>query len=171
MNCTEAEGNASHAWHHTRRGSGTRLYPLTQIVARCHPLDAKLRYCRFRLRQPITEPLPRALPTQCFFLAERTLVQVAGGKTLIIGGTAHLLVPGVLAGAKGTLIVMVGNRVFSLAVEKCAAEAPALALETIASVEPVHAEAIKRFLLSRCTELYRSSRAVHCSISETCFGQ
>lgn len=125
----------------------------------CHPLDAKLRYCRFRLRQPITEPLPRALPTQCFFLAERTLVQVAGGKMLVIGGTAHLLVPGVLAGAKGTLIVMVGNRVFSLAVEKCAAEAPALALETIASVEPVHAEAIKRFLLSRCTELYRSSKS------------
>jgi hypothetical protein len=126
----------------------------------CHPLDAKIRYCRFRVCQPIAEQLPRALPAQCFFLAERTLVQLAGGKALLTAdGMAHLLVPGVLAGATGTLIVTIGNKILSLTLEKCMAEAPALSLEAIASAEAVYAEAIKHFLLTRCTELYRSGKS------------
>ncbi len=122
-----------------------------------HVLDRQHLYWRVAL--PEGSGPPGAVAVRCFLLRDQHLIQISCGKALrTASNSLHMLSRVPASGASGSLIVVVGSIVVSASVRPAPRNVSLSALEAILGGQADEPQTVKRFLLSRCTELYRSHR-------------
>ena len=126
--------------------------------ARAHVLDGQHLYWRIAL--PQGSGRPGAVAVRCFFFRNQRLVQVSCGKALrTASDSLHMLSRRSSTIGDGCLIVVVGSVVLRGSVRPAPRDASVLPLEAILSDQPDDPLMIKRYLLSRCAELYRGHKS------------
>lgn len=134
-----------------------RVYA-TERNARAHVLDGQHLYWRVAL--PGGSGHPGAVAVRCFFFRNQRLVQVSCGKALRTpSGGLHMLSRKPSIAEDGCLIVVVGSTILRASVRPAPRDASVSALEAILGDQPDDPLMIKRYLLSRCAELYRGHKS------------
>lgn len=130
----------------------------TKREARAHVLDGQHLYWRVAL--PEGPEHPGAVAVRCFFLRNQQLIQVSCGKALrTASGGLHMLSRKPSITGDGSLIVVVGSAILTASVRPARQDTFVSTLGTILSGQPDDPLMIKRYLLSRCAELYRGHKS------------
>jgi GT2 family glycosyltransferase len=97
---------------------------------------------------------------RCFFLQDQQLVQISCGKALrTAAGGLHMLSRKPSIAGNGCLVVVIGSLIVMAPVRPMPRNASLCALGAILSEQADDPLMIKRYLLSRCAELYRAHRS------------
>jgi hypothetical protein len=130
----------------------------TERDARAYVLDGQHLYWRVAL--PKGHEHPACVAVRCFFLRDQQLVQVSCGKALrTAAGGLHMLSRKPSTAENGSLIVVIGSLIVLASVRPMPRNAALGALGAILSGQADDPLMIKRYLLSRCAELYRAHKS------------
>jgi GT2 family glycosyltransferase len=130
----------------------------TEREARAYVLDGQHLYWRVALPKGLEHPA--AVMVRCFFLHDQQLVQISCGKALRTpAGVLHMLSRRPSTAKEGSLVVVIGSLIVMAPVRRMPRHASLDALGAILSGQADDPLMIKRYLLSRCAELYRAHKA------------
>lgn len=126
--------------------------------AMVHVLDRQHLYWRVGL--PEGSGPPGTVAVRCFLLRDQHLIQVSCGKALrTASNSLHMLSRKPAMGASGCLIVVTGSIIVAASVRPSPRNASLSPLGAILSGQAGESQMIRRYLLSRCGELYRGHKS------------